>query len=62
MTSRGFLSDISMQFLMRSQVLAQVRKTVHAERNGFILKQSPHSIFVQQRREREARTEGMASG
>lgn len=46
MTSRGFLSDISMQFLTRSQVLSQVRKTVHAKRNGLILKELLHAVFV----------------
>lgn len=53
-TSGGVLTNISVQFLMRRQVLAHVRKTAHAERNGFILKELPRAIFVYQRREQAA--------
>lgn len=46
MTSGGFLSDTSMKFLRRSHTLTGVRKTAHARRNGFILTEFPHAIFV----------------
>lgn len=41
-----------MQFLTRSQVLAQVRKTVHAERNGFILKVTASNLCLAKERTR----------
>lgn len=38
------MSDTTVQFLTRNQVLVQIGKTMHAERNGFILKELLHAI------------------